>query len=307
MAGRIRSIKPEILDDEEVSSLSDEAWRLWVSLWLLADDFGNSRAGDRYLAALVWQDSTRSPRISEILRELRKARRVELYENGGERFAHIRNWEKHQRIDNAGKARVDGPEHEDSRPWDEFRGESQRVSEVGGLTSDLRPPTKTPITDRSASPDLVTEVPKREQSALPFMAPLAGDPGKDTKKTVDKHRVVAEHVLGFLNESRRRIRPKSRGIAASYDSLVHIAERLAAGKSVVDCLHVVAVCEAECRRDPNSFQWFDAVSPFIAKNFERKVAADPDMYDAPRGGKDERPRPQGISAEELAIKRKVPA
>lgn len=146
MAGRIRSIKPEILDDEEVSTLSDEAWRLWVSMWLLADDAGNCRAGDRYLASLVWQDSSRSPRVSAALRELQLLHRVEVYVNGGERYASIRNWAKHQRIDNAGKPRVVGPDHEESMPWDESRGDSPRLaknSAVRRLTSDLRPPTPT--------------------------------------------------------------------------------------------------------------------------------------------------------------------
>lgn len=180
MAGRIRSIKPEILDDEEVSSLSDEAWRLWVSLWLLADDAGNSRAGDRYLASLVWQDSSRSPRIAEVLRELRKARRIEVYENGGERFANIRNWAKHQRIDNAGKPRVHGPDHEDSTPWNESRGESPRVSAVRRLTSDLRPPindpdhrppTTLPDSSPSAPLELIPSAPLFDLDALYALYP----------------------------------------------------------------------------------------------------------------------------------------
>ena len=54
MAGRIRSIKPELLEDEKAAALSDAAWRLFVSSWLLADDYGCFRAGPRYLAALVW-------------------------------------------------------------------------------------------------------------------------------------------------------------------------------------------------------------------------------------------------------------
>jgi hypothetical protein len=154
MAGRIRSIKPEILDDEEASSLSDEAWRLWVSMWLIADDHGNCRAGDRYLASQVWQDSSRSPRVAAVLRELRGARRVELYDNGGERFAHIRNWAKHQRIDNAGRPRVNGPDHQDSTPWEGFAASLRESRRFAALirTSDLRPrPTNPPRLRRSTS------------------------------------------------------------------------------------------------------------------------------------------------------------
>lgn len=180
MAGRIRSIKPEILDDEEVSNLSDEAWRLWVSMWLLADDAGNCRAGDRYLAALVWQDSSRSPRVAEALRELRRARRVEVYENNGERFAHVRNWEKHQRIDNAGKPRVPGAEHENSIPWESTRGESPRVSAV--RRSDLRPPTPTTDPEIPAAPGGQSLPGLNPDLGFDFEAVYAAYPRKEGRK-----------------------------------------------------------------------------------------------------------------------------
>jgi hypothetical protein len=170
MAGRIRSIKPEILDDEQVSTLSDEAWRMWVSMWLLADDCGNCRAGDRYLASLVWQDSTRSPRVAEILRELLGSR-VEVYEVNGERYAHIRNWEKHQRIDNAGKPRVPRPDDENSIAWVPSRGGSPNLAdsrESRRLTSDLRPPITDLRPTTTESPPVKPEV---EQPAFALVEP----------------------------------------------------------------------------------------------------------------------------------------
>src|SRR5262245_7420959 len=111
MAGRIRSIKPEVLDDENACALSDSSWRLWVSMWVLADDFGNCRAAERYLAAQVWQDTSR--RLAANLRELLRDRLV-LYESGGQVYAHINGWEKHQRVDNAGHPRVPGPSEDAS-------------------------------------------------------------------------------------------------------------------------------------------------------------------------------------------------
>lgn len=104
---------------------------------------------------------------------------------------------------------------------------------------------------------------------------LPGNPNATTRAMVDRWREVAELVLGAVNVARKRLRPSSRGISASYDSLSHIAARLDAGKSAADCLHVVEVCEAECRRSADSFRWFDAVTPFRPENFERKSASDP--------------------------------
>lgn len=180
MAGRIRSIKPELLDDEAAVSLSDEAWRLWVSTWLLADDHGNLRAGDRYLASLVWQDSGRAPRVSALLRELQQANRMVVYENGGDRYAHVRNWEKHQRIDNAGKPRVPAPDHEDSTVWGASRRESPRVAASLGdspldqrpPTNDLRPPTEDlPAVPAGAPPQLALARPARPLKAAKHKPP----------------------------------------------------------------------------------------------------------------------------------------
>jgi hypothetical protein len=159
VAGRIRSIKPELLDDEKACALSDASWRLWVSTWVLADDFGNARAGDRYLAANVWQDTARSPRIAESLRELVRAGLISLYENSGQNYLHINGWDRHQRVDNAGKPRVPSPN--ESNPIDSVRfsenlGEPPQGSEsLGGLPLDLRPPTseqRPPTSRPTASP-----------------------------------------------------------------------------------------------------------------------------------------------------------
>jgi hypothetical protein len=103
---------------------------------------------------------------------------------------------------------------------------------------------------------------------------LPGKPSATTRRLVDRWRAVAETVLDALNAARKRVNPASRGITPTYDSLRHIADRLEAGKSAEDCLHVVEVCESECRADAGSFKWFDAVSPFRPDNFERKCAAD---------------------------------
>lgn len=116
MAGRIRSIKPEVLEDELAAALPDDAWRLWVSLWVLADDHGNVRAGNQYLAATVWQDTSRD--ASKPLAVLIDRGFLSPYAVQAQRYAHINGWSKHQRVDNAGKPRVPLPS-EDDGTWDQ--------------------------------------------------------------------------------------------------------------------------------------------------------------------------------------------
>jgi len=134
MAGRIRSIKPEILEDERSAALSSDAWRLWVSMWLLADDFGNLRGDSRRLAAEIFWGVERPPKVDDLLSQLYEARFIEPYVVRDQKYFHVRNWEKHQRIDNAGKARVPKPEEGEPAA---IRGESPRDAAVRGSDLDL--------------------------------------------------------------------------------------------------------------------------------------------------------------------------
>lgn len=156
MSGRIRTIKPEILEDDVACSMSDAAWRLWVSSWTLADDHGNLRASARYLAAQVWQDTGRD--VQPIIDELIACGRFEPYAVNGQRYVHIKNWEKHQRVDNAGKERVPRPDSDDGS-WGtssprlaESLREPPRVSANLG-DSPLRARAPSPTSDPDHDPE----------------------------------------------------------------------------------------------------------------------------------------------------------
>lgn len=115
MAGpRIRTLKPEILEDEKTAPLSDTAFRLFTSLVVLADDWGNVRCDERLLSAQIWWAHVRKPDVLSTLVELCKATLIEVYAVRGGTYAHLRGWEKHQRIDNAGKGRVPKPDDPDA-------------------------------------------------------------------------------------------------------------------------------------------------------------------------------------------------
>lgn len=158
MAGRIRTVKPELLEDERTASLSDAAFRLFIGSILLADDYGNLRASPLYLAGAVgsccgW-DAKRS---TVALAELVAANLVQPYTVRGQAYGHIRGWEKHQRVDKPGKPRCPNPvEASDVGVIPEsFANDS-------GLTSDLRPPIPT------SDPDLLLS-PSGDQPALLVM------------------------------------------------------------------------------------------------------------------------------------------
>ena len=114
---RIRSIKPEIIEDEKTAPLSDAAFRLFASMIFLADDHGNVRADSRWLQAQIWWAHREPPRTAAILREVYEAKLIDVYEVRGGIYAHLIGWAKHQRIDNAGKNRVPLPNEPEAKPF----------------------------------------------------------------------------------------------------------------------------------------------------------------------------------------------
>lgn len=109
MAGRIRTIKPEILEDERSAGLSSDAWRLWVSMWLLADDHGRLRGNHQYLEGQIFWLAKPRESLARLLESLEMADLVIRYEVNGQKYIEIPNWSKHQRVDHPGKPRVPPP------------------------------------------------------------------------------------------------------------------------------------------------------------------------------------------------------
>ncbi len=174
---RIRTLKPEIVDDEKTAALSDSAFRLFISLIILADDYGNTRGEDWWLRSRVWGARRESPRIAETLREIALAELVMVYTVREQTYLHLCGWEKHQRVDNRGKQVI--PDHKDpeSQIVDLLaatRGDSPRNS--AKFRSDLGPRTydlgsgiigASPVGDRA---EPATELPAHKPVVEAFHA-----------------------------------------------------------------------------------------------------------------------------------------
>jgi len=106
---RIRSIKPEWLDDERLLAAGSDARVLSVALILLADDHGNGRGSDVFLASRVFPGDPDAPgKIRESLAKLR-GWFASQYVADGQTYFTIHKWNKHQRVDKPGKNRVPPP------------------------------------------------------------------------------------------------------------------------------------------------------------------------------------------------------
>lgn len=110
---RIRTVKPEWLDDERIVCASPEARVMTIALILLADDHGRGRASLPVLAGRVFPGSA-NPRedASRALDELASLQFVLVYEVDGQSYYLIRNWSKHQRVDRPSKSQLPAPPDE---------------------------------------------------------------------------------------------------------------------------------------------------------------------------------------------------
>jgi len=147
MSGRIRSVKPEILEDAVTAGISDTAFRIFIAAIVLADDYGNFRAEPHFIRGQVYWKLDPGRDMSAALAELDPI--IAFYEVKGQTYGSIRNWSKHQRVSHPGKPRVPGPQEGLPKP-------SGRPPET--LVPDLRSPISDLTDHRSPITEVVSSV-----------------------------------------------------------------------------------------------------------------------------------------------------
>lgn len=247
--GRIRTVKPEILEDDVTAALSDGAWRLFVSLFLLADDYGNLRANPRQIAGQAFWARPDAD-IVAMLDELATAGLVAIYSVRGQRYAAIKGWSKHQKVDKPGKPHCPPPEEADASPpeFHDSRQSRDGLATVSVLTPTptcTSTPTSTPTTTDGACEKI--SLPDATQTASSIQLQWSVTQRNDFSKlrpTVDEWAWALERALaagassvGFLlsaiakerkrgsalpedvkgpSPPRRLLNPKDQAIADSY-------------------------------------------------------------------------------------------
>jgi hypothetical protein len=159
---RIRTVKPEWLEDELLAAASDAARTLSIGLIILADDYGNGRASIATIAASVWRfdlerdDGAKATetlaKASGAFRELIAIRFIGCWTESGQRYYTIRNWARHQRVDKPGKPLVPSPPRDlfDEEKVGE-KGDSRTSPEV--VASPSRKPPESPAPDQDQDQD----------------------------------------------------------------------------------------------------------------------------------------------------------
>lgn len=250
--------------------LSLEARGLFDELLKVVDRAGILRLGADPVRTVARAVNGRPERVKGYLEELTRDGCVTVRDGA----LLIRNYIEAQSAKASDRAR----QHESrSRARDLLSGEE--VGEITVPVSRVSHTVSHGVTHTSRSEEKRLEETRREErekeSAPTGASSLLGDPdNKKQKKNVDQFLGEALEILAALNAARSRLRSTSRGIRPTYSSLGGIAARLASGRTLEECLYVVAAGEAECIRKADSFDWFDTVTPWRPENFEKRLASD---------------------------------
>lgn len=108
---RIRTIKPDFFQSEDVAVLSYRARLTWIGLWTHVDDEGRCKANPRLIKGALWplEDDVSSKDVSTDIDELERNGKLVIYESQGEEFIQILNWLKHQRISRPSQSKFPAP------------------------------------------------------------------------------------------------------------------------------------------------------------------------------------------------------
>ncbi len=214
MSGRIRSIKPEWLEDEKLLRAGSHARVLSVALLLLADDYGRGRFIEEKMGPEVF---TFEPNPLEIFREafarLSDMGFSRVYTVRGQRYFAILNWSKHQKVDHPGKPRVPEPLGEFERYSRESREsldsdhdhdhdqEQEGEGSVRGCESSSQEPDGSPLELFPDEPLPKTKPAKpRDEATLLWTATLKAEAKALGIPTPDIGRKVRDAVLRMVRE-----------------------------------------------------------------------------------------------------------
>jgi hypothetical protein len=120
--------------------------------------------------------------------------------------------------------------------------------------------------------------PKSAQQLLLGEPEQAADPGPaENPAKANKLTAIATELLAELSAARKRVKPGVRDVKPSAPALADILARLRDKPPITpdELRHVIAVAEAEARRD-GSLRWLNPATPFRKGNIARYLAADID-------------------------------
>lgn len=110
---RTRAIKPEFWDDEKLAKLSRDSRLTFIGMWSVSDDYGVCKGNSVYLKNKIFPyDEIQVKQFEGWLAELENICVIKPFSHHDEKFFHIKNFHKHQKIDHPSRTRNPKPPHE---------------------------------------------------------------------------------------------------------------------------------------------------------------------------------------------------
>jgi hypothetical protein len=107
---RIRSIKPDFFESEDVSALPLRARLTWIGLWVHCDNYGRCKDNVKLVKKNVWPLDPVSLRdVEEDLATLAAHGRIVRYSVDGAGYLAVVNWGRHQHIARPGLPKYPAP------------------------------------------------------------------------------------------------------------------------------------------------------------------------------------------------------
>lgn len=257
---RIRSIKPEILDDEVVAALPHLAWRLFVSLITMADDYGNLHgAPAKIRGAALWATDATDSDTREALARLSRDSLIRVYSVRGQAYVSICGWAKHQRVDKPGKPIVPGPEHADSGTCDHSRDPRETPENPREVPA--------PDLDHDRDREVDRDREKERVPATPAALPLFSD--QPDPPPPAKPDPIAD-LWAEQERLRAEVIPGSRALDLTADRRKRIEGLFKAGHTVDSLVACARAYAAEIRRGGES-QWFNGDTNWKPDNVARTL------------------------------------
>lgn len=117
---RIRTLKPEVWQDERFVDVSLPARLFYVGLITQADDHGRQSANQALLRSRIFPfDELELSAIDEWLDELQRGGLVERYEAAGRTYLSLISWLDDQRVEKPTTSKIPPPEHFSGNPREE--------------------------------------------------------------------------------------------------------------------------------------------------------------------------------------------
>lgn len=223
---RARWLKPEFFNDRKIGAMGPIVALVYEALWCVADDGGTAICNPELLKGqmFTWWPAVGLPEITEALRQLGAAKRIDCYTVGDEDFAAIIRWEKHQSVHNPSKFR------HPLKPQQVTEKTPAVLRQEGGSPQHLdtqiaRPlDTKTPRHGEGESPSPAARIvlPREADEFLSmFYEPAITEPARD------RYRDIKRQLFDVIDP--KHPGPKIRGgIRVKARSIEHLQDELRA-------------------------------------------------------------------------------